>query len=437
MPAETPMLLASLVVAALAGGASPVSGADASFLVRMIDLAREPASLSTWEGRKRSKCTPFHARGHESHYEELWCTECVVSEGAASAAFRFYPDLAAGTCTLQEMSVDLGPGRHERLVDLETVVTGLGRPVPVYPTDVSERGCGSWLSIRRWSVAGHLAYLHVVAEDRRHPPPPHRIGFLWRRSPLVDRERNDASIDGVYLPNEDGWPLEACRDAGLPGCDIAALLTRESAAMRTTALAALDRFEKQPRSAPLVYWLDVLASDHHALIKWGDEADRAELAKRGVVYVDGYSTTFASPWLRDVAERDETSKWGQRAFLRMIRTQRWQSDDDDAPFRAVIERVEPFLRRRSGSSVENALRFELALAYESWWSLAKSDTEFQDPEDLQRWRKGAERARLRAIELYGLVQPTDEDKRDWIAQRLFRLRRDIDTGQRAYAPSEC
>jgi hypothetical protein len=106
---------------------------------------------------------------------------------------------------------------------------------------------------------------------------------------------------------------------------------------------------------------------------------------------------------------------------------------DPATFRSVIAESGRFFNRHRNSPYRLDFLFDLAQAYETWWSLsqARPDDEYVVAAN---YTSGAEAARLRAIELYGQIA-REAPKSDFAAYAkptLARLVSKVDAGQRQY-----
>lgn len=420
---------------------APAVAAAAAEFWNVLGLAGEAVPLEAWSGRARATCREVARYTDPSYYADMWCTECTLVEGGWRASFRFFPDLTAGQCTLQEIQAEHDADGTGLMTAIESGLSrSMGRPASVSQTDRSERGSYSWHSIRRWSGRGKIEYLYMDSSgsERRSA-----VSYLLRRSPLLALQAEDPGPwPSPFDSNWEDRSFAACRDAGLPDCDAVRLAwsRRDQEPLLAAVHAALDQLEKapraSPRAAPLAFWLDFIATDG-SLLTSHDASRRAGLERRGVAYADGYDGVLVlqATWLRDLAASDPASKWGQLAVLKMMCFH--DGEDDDDPFRAVIARGEAFLRAHPGAAVEREVITELAMSHETWWSLSKADPRGEDESDVARWRKGADAARRRAIELYRRLPPRDDGERTWLEQRLFRLERGIDTGQRAHSPSRC
>jgi hypothetical protein len=444
-----PALLAVVLLApalAAATPAGPAATRDASQagaeLRQLLELASEASPYDSWPGRARSTCSTLRSEGYWGRYDELWCTECVLDLGGWVGRFRFHPDLAAGTCTLQQVQLELTDGRHDEMEALEAVVAAvLGRAERVVGA-TGERGSGSWLSTRRWSRQGDLAYLH--ADEGRLDSLLTPIGFLWRRAPLL--KLDDADPDDVPRRDDAAWDdlaVAACRDAGLGDCDTAkdALSKRDQALFVRSFHGALARLEQVPRDsprwAPLAYWLDFMAGDEYGLMFSGNAAEQERLAALGIEYDEGYdSLLLKAPWLQDAAANAANPKWAEQAFLKLIR-KRGTGAEETELFRKVITLAGAWLRDHPKASIAEDIQLELALANETWWSLSQADPGTESEEALAAWSEGADAARRRALELYRRLKPRDSAEKVWLEQRIFRLERRLDTSQRSHDDRGC
>lgn len=140
---------------------------------------------------------------------------------------------------------------------------------------------------------------------------------------------------------------------------------------------------------------------------------------------------------------------GERAFLE-LQQRGWSTDNQlGCPpnpdyFRAVIEKGEAFLAARPTSPFRKEVVHTLAVAYESWWSIAHAPAEDGIVAHIPYPRKAAnareaDRARLRAIEYYReLIQLAPDSPEAAAAQRrLPRLELKFDTGQRRFFCTYC
>lgn len=144
--------------------------------------------------------------------------------------------------------------------------------------------------------------------------------------------------------------------------------------------------------------------------------------------------------------------WGQRAFLMLQRlscsSRQWEAEVDVALpvpcpgpecFRVVIRAGEEFLRRNPEAPLRREEIFQLALAYETWWSLGQAALGDPTAEGAKVDKPGADSARLRAIALYEELIRTAPGSAEAMAAklRLPRLRLALDTGERTFFCFAC
>ena len=140
---------------------------------------------------------------------------------------------------------------------------------------------------------------------------------------------------------------------------------------------------------------------------------------------------------------------GERAFVE-LQQRGWSTDNAiGCPthpdyFRTVIDKGEAFLAARPESRWRKEVVHTVAVAYESWWSIARAPADDGIVAHIPYTRRAAnareaERARLRAIEYYReLVRIAPDSPEAAAAQRrLPRLELGLDTGQRRFFCSYC
>jgi hypothetical protein len=98
----------------------------------------------------------------------------------------------------------------------------------------------------------------------------------------------------------------------------------------------------------------------------------------------------------------------------------------------VIPKATEFLDRRQGSPYRLDVRFALAQAYETWWSLSKAAPDaYVDP---PLYAEGAEQARKSATDLYEEIasKAPESPLASYARRRLPRLKLRLDTQQRTF-----
>lgn len=450
----------------------------------LFALAEAASGYEEWPARHRAECIPFAGNGDSRHLP--WCSLCKLASSEWRATYSFYPDLEKGTCTLQEVEIrsSIADGLLQQDL-LAFLASRLGASVRQSEDRISEFGSASWESTWTWRRSHDLAYLFVDAKEKRRGGSA-SSGFLWRRDPLA---RQQAAEEDALPAAEDAEPrevdlaLQACGAAGLKQCDrVSNLLeqanvTKKRSAKRPAAsggatkgerrapdfaaiergldaalVGALERLRSVPRTGPeypaLAYWTDFLAG-MRAFLRYPREpmpgwrehdrewrARMNSLARDGLTYEDDH---LGGDWvpvhtmLNEVALARPDNIWGQRAFLAMTR-RGWDphcccTSDEDA-FTPVIERGEKFLREHPDSHLFLDVLVEVAAAYETQWSLSKAGPDDVYASNPESYAEGADLARQRAIELYRLY--AEKRGKPSVHQVLFRLERNIDTGQRRY-----
>jgi hypothetical protein len=139
---------------------------------------------------------------------------------------------------------------------------------------------------------------------------------------------------------------------------------------------------------------------------------------------------------RQVYRDSSSTPAGEWAFLTLEKLG-WNTGvgcaGDPATFRSVIAESDRFFNRHQTSAYRLDFLFDLAQAYETWWSLSQASSD-DDYVVAANFTAGADRARERAIELYRqIVQETP--KSDFAAYAtvvLPLLQSKLDTMQRQY-----
>ena len=150
----------------------------------------------------------------------------------------------------------------------------------------------------------------------------------------------------------------------------------------------------------------------------------------------GGSWAYRHNLLKQVWEQYGNTRWGERAFVQLT-WMGWNAGSGCQAggdlFRLVIPAATGFLASRPQSPYVLEVRFALALAYDTWWSLTQAS-----PEDLHADHMandpGAERARREGIRHYREIvraAPGSLQAR-YAARHLPRLISRVDTAQRRF-----
>lgn len=178
----------------------------------------------------------------------------------------------------------------------------------------------------------------------------------------------------------------------------------------------------------------------------GASRARRQLAAYGVRYtgIGHYSgdLEYDRSLLRRAGKEFPETPWGQRAFLVLqCLSCSISGFGCQGPncFRAVIEQGENFLREHPGTPFRKEQIYNLALAYETWWSLSQAGPGDPSAEGAQVDRASAERARKKAIELYEELARIAPESPEARAGRLIlpRLKLRLGTGERTFFCFSC
>lgn len=158
---------------------------------------------------------------------------------------------------------------------------------------------------------------------------------------------------------------------------------------------------------------------------------------------------YENDLLRRVWREFPDTEGGEMAFVRLQQRGWYTGTGPGCPanpdlFHEVIEQGEAFLAARSQTHYREEIVFTLAVAYESWWSIAHAPADDAIvsappyPRKLAN-RKDSGRARTQAIKYYReVVQLAPESPEAASAlRRLPRLELNLDTGQRRFFCSFC
>jgi hypothetical protein len=135
--------------------------------------------------------------------------------------------------------------------------------------------------------------------------------------------------------------------------------------------------------------------------------------------------------------------WGQRAFLMMQPLACAVALPEPCPgpacFRMVIREGEQFLRADPQSQFRREQLYQLALAYETWWSLSQAAPSDPTAEGAQVDPSGGDQARRMALSLYMEVIRLAPHSPEAMSARLRlpRLKLSLDTGERAFFCFTC
>jgi hypothetical protein len=203
--------------------------------------------------------------------------------------------------------------------------------------------------------------------------------------------------------------------------------------------------------APDTYGSDLIVWAGHV---WGaglalDPADSVamRLVDEAMGPVGGHRVQVPDGWCwqdslaERLAARAGDDTWTGRAFLELME-RGWQSRCELCGydprigtdlFKPVIERGDAFLRQHGNSPIAREVRWLVAEAHETAWSLSRADLADEYIE-WSRYVLDAPGHRTRAIEFYESLLRAEPPgpRRTAVLERLARLRLDVDTGFHAF-----
>ncbi len=209
-------------------------------------------------------------------------------------------------------------------------------------------------------------------------------------------------------------------------------------------LALLDELQKSRRSPTrpaLLYYTDLRIHDTlttHPL----DDPEMPSLLKKlqryGLAFARRPRTgewVYGQTLLRNLWRDHPKSRWGEEAFLDLLRAG-WDTSGicrgGADQFRKVTQAGESFLSSHPTSPLRTAVLWEVALAYETQWSLGKATGDRYV--DGRRYAPEGPTARRRAIAAYEKILATDPESlaAEEARIKLHHLSRDLDTVSRTH-----
>ncbi len=322
--------------------------------------------------------------------------------------------------------------------------------------------------------------LHYFLHTNQSNPSPAGMRRGVQLVVLHDRLMKERIKDDVILQAEgsaflplDGDPLQTRLAASAGPAFVKAMQiqtrTREESqqAARELLKTTLDLLREafaQPAEEKALRLLagDALVAklaDHLAEIPGGAERD-AELSKSARTSLSTYGVklggmthygglAYSRDLLRRVWNEFPDTEAGELAFLALQR-RGWSTDPgvgcptNPDLFRNVIAQGEAFLVQHPQARFQKEILFTLAIANESWWSIAHAGPDDQWVAHIPYPRKGenaklSEKARKRAIDYYTQIVKLAPDSPEAASamRRLPRIELSLDTGQRRFFCSYC
>lgn len=433
-------------------------------LGRTLDLSQRAPAFASATGLKHCQ----GPAGIGPNYSVMWCQRCTASGPHWDASYFFYPDPERGTCTLQKAELKIRPSerRFLRAPDqrffrelVRELNRGLHQAAQVRPyTYEQDREVSDVDFPNSWKSARRSAYLYAE-KPKDWEPEPVSIVFLWQAQPylnMLDTELDTLGFEQATSPSIIARSCQEARDTNCPQLLTARQDVKASghqALIENHLGANLGRLAALSTGAAeypaLLYWTQTLAES--LLIKSsGADIYAREMARLNqkfellkvfhASYQEAhYGPVFQADFKQQLLKHDASTFWGQVAFLEEMRLSRElpvNCERGDELSKFVAAHCEAFLQRYPSSPLREEIRYEMARAYETLWSLSKSRPLSWMRGDSRVSPSEAEAARQKALAIYREQLPANAAN-PWFKERIFRLAHGIDSIQRAYACSNC
>ncbi|MBI2203535.1 MAG: hypothetical protein HYU41_06775 [Candidatus Rokubacteria bacterium] len=442
-----------LVVVCWAG----IAGATTGELAQEIAGIRWQATYAEWSAAHPSlPCVEFRSASGSLLPDEEWSYRCERSRAGRVDEWFFYvldtPGAPAARLA-QFRSRLTTPNLPATLAALTRDLAGRFGSAEIVRDTVAERGAAFWKDVHRWA-AGQAAIL-VYRDTSQSAMPPSIDVLVRHRSPVDARQRAESAPDGLAWLERSEAALDAeLRRALGDQPDVVALLARvrglyegtEPARPWPEMTAALERVldgaerAAGARRAPWRLAADLIANSIQVLGENvpGWDGKRAALAKRGLHWdwsPLGATWSYRRDLLPRVWKEFPATPWGEWAFV--LRLQRgWDTGVGCAggpdEFRGVIREGERFLATRPRTPHRVRGLFAVALAHETWWSLAHAEGDtYADAKDYQTGRDAARRRAISAYDEIARLAPASDEA--YHARRVLgRLRLGLATNERTF-----
>lgn len=378
----------------------------------------------------RAACRPRKPAQMDLNATQQWTHHCAETRGGLiRESFYFVFGEPSRTALLR---LDLRPDSGVTLEQARDVFTrSLG--APDHRPEIMEIGFrrprfGQPVAGDHWKSGALHYFLH--ANQSASSPLGVRTGvqLIVMHQRLFDERSRDEfilKVDGIGTadpaPQPPADPVALLHEAARAGRDDRArLLLGADAAVRRAAGRLTEAQAGPLRRALTPYGVKLGPEGHYG----------------GILY---HSELLWRVW-REFSDTDA----GERAFVK-LQNRGWYTDPNiGCPpnpdlFGAVIEKGEKFLADRPATRFRKEILHTIAVAYESWWSIARAPADdgivslMPYPRRAANAREAA-RARLRALEYYREIVRMAADSPEAAAalRRIPRLELDFDTGQRRF-----
>jgi len=435
-------LFSTLVTALLS-----LFAANQSLLNRLQDQKWETLYDDWRKGHPAAKCRAFDGPGGLA--DEEWCYRCIETNGSESYESSFYAfDPEKPACRLEQVRAwQTGPSLGDVRRALEAQLTALYGPSDSNNA-VGEWSSGFWQDVQHFRANQGEVYLYRRVERSQ----PEAAELRARSTSLVAaraedkklNELNEAQIAPVGTP----FDRRMMQDLGKEFPGFNTLLSEEPGEeRRPLQRQTLQQLLAAASAAPAARKAELLlAADRVANlladVQRGDQSifQRAQTIA-GFQLNERYSElggawAYQHDLLRQVWRDYKNTEWGDAAFLLQERMG-WDTsgmcESTSDQFREVIAHGEEFLANHPAGPHRLEVILAVGQAYETWWSLSRAgpNNDYVEPE---KYRQGADAARVKAIKIYEQVAtlaPTSLEA-VFAKRELPRLKLSLDTVQRRY-----
>ena len=467
------MLRAALFLLAV----TPLCGQTAAGMLSHLDGV-------SWEAPPTAACAPRIPVQMDVYATVEWTHHCTDTRDGLIREDFFYvfgEPARIARLRVDVRSVDESPGNTARLLPAMQRALTERFGAPTHDPEMMEIGFrhlryGQPVAGDHWQGGGLHYFLHANLSASEPMGIRRGVQLVVLTGRLFDeRARDDLILRAEGFggqPPEDDDPVRARLRARIGAPYVRAMaavwtsadrarLVRETIQDLTAILRESDG-AAAPRRALCLLAADAVVSKLSAWLvepspngerESGEaQAVRRELAPYGVqlggsTHQGGLAYERELLW-RVWREAPET-EGGELAFLQLQRLGWNTGSGEGCPenpdlFREVIDRAEAFLASYPRSDFRNEVLYALAVAHESWWSIAHApaDDEFVNAPPYPRRASNAqqaERERAEAIRYYREVVRVAPGSPEAASarRRLPRLELGLDTGQRRFFCSYC
>ena len=456
IPVKNVKHLIILFLSAALPATAQQSRADSIAGIMMKDLAQTTwqTSYKTWQDdHNGDSCQEFHGDSGELLTNEEWCFRCIEHHGGLKSERYFFAfDTAqSAQCRLQQLTCSLTgypfavlAQAHEQLVRLlSSTPTAVVETMNVHSQRPRERGSANW---RNWirihtdqlSVYAYLDSMRrktpglwLVARDFHLADEKQRCDTAWMLADKLE-ERIANRLAAELKPN---FPTSG--ELLSHGADFDSEFQEK---LYRGIVELLDSSERNLADRPMLWvaadlLLKNLSSEDPS---WASRREALQKYGLSFIHLELRGWYYQHDLLWRCSNQFAAGMWGEAAFTFLLNSgfdSTGHCGDGSDKFTEVIASGEKFLVEHPTSTWCSEIIYNLARAYETWWSITKAENDIYVGTGQQtKYRPGAENARQKAIDYYEKVihQLPSDDRLTYIKHRLPRLKLGIDTNQRAF-----